>query len=145
MAITRVTMEPRISVITLGVRDFARSLAFYRDGLGWEAQVDDDIAFFPLNGIVLALYPRGSLAGDAGVPAKPAGFPGFTLAYSTRQAAEVDAVLGKAQEIGARIVKPAQKTFWGGYGGYFADPDGFLWEVAYNPAWNVDRNGNVTL
>jgi uncharacterized protein len=140
-----VTMDTRINVITLGVADFARSLAFYRDGLGWTAQVDDDIAFFPLNGIIFALYPRDRLAEDAMVPALGTGFPGFTLAYVTKNEAEVDALLEKARGLGARILKPAQKTFWGGYGGYFADPDGFLWEVAYNPFWKLDRKGNVML
>jgi uncharacterized protein len=140
-----VIMDPRINVITLGVKDFARSLAFYRDGLGWTAQVQDDIAFFPLNDIVLALYPHDSLAEDAMVPARETGFPGFTLAFVTKNEAEVDVTLKTAEDIGGRILKPAQKTFWGGYGGYFADPDGFLWEVAYNPFWKLDRNGNVKL
>ena len=140
-----VIMDPRINVITLGVKDFVRSLAFYRDGLGWTAQVQDDIALFPLNGIIFALYPRESLAEDAMVPAEETGFPGFTLAFLTRNEAEVDATLEKAKTLGARILKPAQKTFWGGYGGYFADPDGFLWEVAYNPFWKLDRKGNVKL
>jgi hypothetical protein len=140
-----VIMNPRINVITLGVKDFARSLAFYRDGLGWTAQVDDDIAFFPLNGIIFALYPRDKLAEDAMVPARETGFPGFTLAFLTRNEAEVDVTLEKAKGLGARILKPAQKTFWGGYGGYFADPDGFLWEIAYNPFWKLDQKGNVKL
>jgi uncharacterized protein len=90
-------MNPRINVITPGVKDFARSLAFYRDGLGWTAQVNDYIAFFPLNGIVLALYPRDTLAEDAAVPAQRKGFPGFTLAYNTRNEIEVDAILEKAK------------------------------------------------
>jgi uncharacterized protein len=136
-------MDPRINVITLGVTDFSRSLAFYRDGLGWKAEVRDDIVFFPLNGIVFALYPRDSLAEDASVSAEKTGFPGFTLAYLARNEKDVEAVLEKAEHIGARILKPGQKTFWGGYGGYFADPDGFLWEVAFNPFWKLDRKGNV--
>ena len=140
-----VIMDPRINVITLGVKDFARSLAFYRDGLGWTAQVDDDIAFFPLNGIIFALYPRDKLAEDAMVPSRETGFPGFTLAFLTRNEDEVDATLKMAEDLGGRILKPGQKTFWGGYGGYFADPDGFLWEVAYNPFWKLDRKGNVKL
>lgn len=127
------------------MKDFARSLEFYRDGLGWTAQVHDDIAFFPLNGIILALYPRDRLAEDAAVPAEGKGFPGFTLAYNTRNEGEVDATLKLAEDLGGHILKPAQKTFWGGYGGYFADPDGFLWEVAYNPFWKLDRKGNVKL
>ena len=141
----QVIMDPRINVITLGVKDFNRSLAFYRDGLGWTARVDDDIAFFPLNGIIFALYPRDRLAGDALVPARETGFPDFTLAFVTRNEAEVDAILNMVEDLGGRILKPGQKTFWGGYGGYFADPDGFLWEVAYNPFWKLDRKGNVKL
>ncbi len=138
-------MEPRISVITLGVRDFQKSLAFYRDGLGWKAEVHDDIAIFPLSGIVFALYPRDKLAEDATVSAKGSGFSGITLAYLGRDETEVDNVLRHAEKIGATIVKPAQKVFWGGYSGYFTDLDGFLWEVAYNPMWTLDEKGNVTL
>jgi catechol 2,3-dioxygenase-like lactoylglutathione lyase family enzyme len=102
-------MNPRINVITLGVKDFARSLAFYRDGLGWTAQVNDDIAFFPLNGIVLALYPRDRLAEDAMVPARENGFPGFTLAYNTRNEDEVDATLKLAEDLGGHILKLHRK------------------------------------
>ncbi len=138
-------MQPRINVVTLGVRDFARSLAFYREGLGWPARVMEDIAFFMLNGVVFALYPRVRLAEDATVPEEGSGFSGFTLAYCGRNEAEVDEVLTLAADLGARIIKPAQKVFWGGYSGYFADPDGFLWEVAYNPNWTLDEEGNVRL
>ncbi|OPY37388.1 MAG: Glyoxalase-like domain protein [Methanoregula sp. PtaU1.Bin051] len=138
-------MDPRLNVITLGVKDFSRSLAFYRDGLGWKADVQDDVAFFPLSTIIFALYPRVSLAKDAAVPGEGTGFPGFTLAYLARDEKDVDSVLRKAESLGARILKPGQKTFWGGYGGYFADPDGFIWEVAYNPFWKLDRKGNVKL
>ena len=138
-------MEPRINVITLGVKDFAHSLAFYRDGLGWKAEVQDDIAFFNLTSIIFALYPRERLAEDASVPAEKTGFPGFTLAYLARSEPEVDIFLKQAEECGARILKTGEKKFWGGYGGYFADPDGFLWEVAFNPFWTLDQDGNVTL
>ena len=106
-------MDLRINVITLGVKDFTRSLAFYRDVLGWTAQVQEDIAFFQLNGIIFTLNPRENLAEDALVPAQETGFPGFTLAFITRNTAEVDATLEKAKSLGARIPKPAQKTFWG--------------------------------
>jgi uncharacterized protein len=138
-------MQPRINVITLGVRDFLKSLEFYRDGLGWKAEVQDDIAIFPLNGIVFALYPREKLAEDVTVSAKGSGFAGITIAYLGKDEREVDAVLAQAEKLGANIVKPAQKVFWGGYSGYFADPDGFLWEVAYNPIWALDEKGNVKL
>jgi hypothetical protein len=138
-------MQPRINVITLGVKDFQRSLAFYQNGLGWTSQVHDDVAFFPLNGIVFALYPRDKLAEDATVPVKGNGFTGITVAYCGRNEKEVDEVLALAEKHGAKIVKPAQKVFWGGYSGYFADPDGYLWEVAFNPMWTLDENGNVKL
>jgi catechol 2,3-dioxygenase-like lactoylglutathione lyase family enzyme len=107
-------MDPRIHVITLGVKDFNRALAFYRDGLGWEARVQDDIAFFMLNGVILALYPRDRLAGDAVVPEAGTGFPGFTLACLMKDEAEVDSILETVRTLGARVLKPGQKTFWGG-------------------------------
>ena len=138
-------MEPRLNVITLGVENLDRSIAFYRDGLGWAAHVQGDIALFQLNGIVLALYPRTRLADDAMASSTGEGFPGFTIAYNARNETDVDRVLETAKAIGARIQKPAQRTFWGGYSGYFSDPDGFLWEIAYNPFWTLDSEGNVRL
>lgn len=138
-------MKPRITVITLGVTSFDRSLAFYRDGLGWPATVQDDVAFFPLNGIILALYPREKLAEDATVDAAGSGFSGITIAHNVASEPEVDEVLSTVERLGARVVKKGQKVFWGGYNGYFADPDGHLWEVAYNPFWKTDENGNVIL
>jgi catechol 2,3-dioxygenase-like lactoylglutathione lyase family enzyme len=138
-------MQPRINVITLGVEDFQRSLAFYKNGLGWTSKVHNDVAFFQLNGIVFALYPRDKLAEDATVPAKGSGFTGITIAYCGRNENEVDEVLALAEKHGAKIVKPAQNVFWGGYSGYFADPDGYLWEVAFNPMWTLDKKGNVRL
>ncbi len=139
-----VIMDPRIHIITLGVTDFNRALAFYRDGLGWAARVQDDIAFFMLNGVILALYPRDRLAEDAMVPDAGSGFPGFTLAFLTKDEAEVDSILETVRALGARVLKPGQKTFWGGYGGYFTDPDGYIWEVAHNPFLKIDPKGNVT-
>ena len=138
-------MQPRISLITLGVKDFKKSLAFYQDGLGWKAKVMDDVAFFKLNNIILSIYPREKLAEDVTVSQKGEGFEGITLAYNTFSEKEVDEVLKAAEKIGARIVKKGQKVFWGGYSGYFADPGGHLWEVAYNPFWKMDKDGNVTL
>jgi uncharacterized protein len=128
-------MEPRVSLITLGVGDLDRSLLFYRDGLGlpttWTAE--RGVVFFQTRGVALALYPYESLAHDVNesfnVPR--AKFPGVTLAHNVRSKAEVDAVLAKAKAAGARIEKSAQDTEWGGYSGYFSDPDGYVWEVAY--------------
>lgn len=133
-------MEPRISIITLGVRDLPASIRFYRDGLGLPIRPGDseDIAFFNLQGTMLALYPREALAEEAAVPAQGNGFAGFTLAHNVRTKEDVDRVLAYAVEVGARLVKPAQDVFWGGYSGYFADPDGFLWEVAWNPYWHFE-------
>ena len=132
-------MEPRITLITLGVSDLERSIRFYRDGLGLPMMDGPDgIAFFETRGTRLSLYPRASLAEDATVPAEGSGFPGFALAHNVRTTEDVDAVLARAVEAGARLLKPGQKVFWGGYSGYFADPDGFLWEVAWNPHLSLD-------
>jgi hypothetical protein len=134
-------MEPRISIVTLGVHDFDRAVAFYRDGLDFpqrDPDPDADIAFFDLDGVTLALYPRDALADDATVPADGTGFAGVTLAHNVASKDCVDAVLDEAETAGATIVKPAQDVFWGGYSGYFADPDDHLWEVAWNPDWDVD-------
>lgn len=120
-------MEQRISLITLGVADLERSRAFY-ERLGWKRAVReaDGIAFFQAGGMALAVYPRAALAKDAGVSPEGQGFRGITLSYNARSRADVDAVLAKAHAAGASIAKPAQEAFWGGYSGYFADPDGFL-------------------
>ena len=128
-------MEPRISMITLGVTDLARSRAFYRDGLGLPEHhaSGEGVAFFELRGTWLGLYARQSLAEDAGVSAQGSGFAGFALAHNRPSKQAVDATLDEAVAAGATLVKPAEDTFWGGYAGYFADPDGFLWEVAWNP------------
>ena len=137
-------MRPRISLVTLGVDDLERAVAFYRDGLGFPTDgivgtefEHGAVAFFQLeDGLRLALWPRDSLAHDAGVARTPAGMTDFSLAHNVGSAADVDAVMTRAKEAGASIIKPAAKTFWGGYAGYFADPDQHLWEVAYNPAWS---------
>jgi catechol 2,3-dioxygenase-like lactoylglutathione lyase family enzyme len=128
-------MKARIGLITLGVSDLARSLAFYRDGLGWPTHgynPEADVVFFALEGTWLALYPRDKLAEDAGVP-DGHGFGGITLAHNEPSPQEVDAAFAQAIGAGARAVKQPQKSFWGGYSGYFADPDGYLWEIAFNP------------
>ena len=139
-------MDPRLSVVTLGVASLEESQQFYQQGLGWEpGSSDEQIVFFQLNGLILALYPREALAEDALVPNDGKGFGGITLAYCARSKEEVDEILNRAQSAGARITKPAQEVFWGGYSGYFADPDDHLWEVAYNPFWKIDDQGNVYL
>lgn len=129
-------MQPRISMITLGVGDLARAVRFYEQGLGLPRMPSPDgVAFFPLNGSWLALYPWQELAADAGLEPAGEGFRGVSLAHNVGSRAAVDAVMAQAQAAGARLVKPAQDVFWGGYCGYFADPDGHLWEVAWNPAF----------
>lgn len=128
-------MDPHISLVTLGVDDLKAAVRFYRDGLGlpkYELE-SDEVAFFELSGTWLGLFPRTALADDVGVSVEGSGFPGFSLAHNVDSKADVDAVLDEAEAAGATIVKPAQEADWGGYAGYFADPDGFLWEVAWNP------------
>ncbi len=132
-------MEPRISLITLGVSDLERSVHFYRDGLGLPMRDGSDgIAFFETNGTWLSLYPREALAEDATVSSEGAGFRGFALAHNVASTDEVDRVLEQAVQAGAKLLKPGQKVFWGGYSGYFEDPDGFLWEVAWNPHFTIE-------
>lgn len=127
-------MEARISFVTLGVTDLARSTRFYRDVLKLSPlPTPPEVSFFEMGKTWLALYPRHLLAADAGVPAEGAGFAGFTLAHNVRTEEGVDALLEEVAQSGGRIVKPAGRADWGGRTGYFADPDGFLWEVAWNP------------
>ena len=128
-------MKPKVSLITLGVTNYEASLRFYRDGLGFptDGQKHEDVTFFVLDNVHLAIYPREKLAKDATVPNDGTGFAGFSLAHNVDSPEAVDAVLAEAVAAGAKLVKPGQKVFWGGYAGYFADPDGFLWEVAHNP------------
>ncbi|MDO8706814.1 MAG: VOC family protein [Sulfuricaulis sp.] len=124
-------MEPRLSFVTLGVSDLQRATRFYEDVLRLpRIQTPPEVTFFELGKTWLALYPRELLAADAGVPAAGSGFPGFTLAHNVRSAGEVDWLLKEVADAGGRIVKPGTRADWGGYTGYFADPDGFLWEVA---------------
>ncbi|HEX3347120.1 MAG TPA: VOC family protein [Acetobacteraceae bacterium] len=139
-------MEQRITLVTLGVRDLARSIAFF-ERLGWRRSVEraEGVAFFQCPGIAVSLYPRSDLAGDAGIPAEGSGFAGFTIAYNTRSRDEVDAVLAEAASAGAEIVRPAREAIWGGYSGYFRDLDGHLWEVAWNPGFALDESGAVRL
>ncbi|TGL60443.1 VOC family protein [Leptospira sarikeiensis] len=139
-------MESRISIITLGVSNFERSLEFYRSlGFPLSEASQGDIAFFKMGGIVLALYPKNELAKDATVDPKGSGFPNFTLAHNVRSKEEADSVLKFVESKGGKIIKPAQDVFWGGYSGYFADPDGFLWEVAWNPFVSFTEDGRLEL
>jgi hypothetical protein len=131
-------MKPKISVITLGVKDLRASLKFYRDGLGFTPEGDTkDIGILKMEGAWLSLYPRESLARDATVSPEGSGFHGFTIAHNVKSKTEVDEVLAFAVKAGGKIIKPGQDAFWGGYSGYFADPDDFLWEVAWNPFFDL--------
>lgn len=140
-------MNQHLHIVTLGVRDFEKSRKFYSKTLGWKASSNsnDDIAFFQAGGVVLAIYPREKLAEDAVIDPEGSGFAGFTLAYNAQSEAEVDAIIADLKSKGVKIVKEPQKVFWGGYSSYFADPDDNRWEVAYNPFFPFDENGNLKL
>jgi hypothetical protein len=139
-------MEQRISVVTLGVSDLDESRRFY-ERLGWRRSAlnAEGVVFFQVGAVVFSLFPRARLAQEAQVPSEGSGFSGVALAYNTRSKREVDAVLQHAEQAGARILKPAQTAFWGGYSGYFADPDGFAWEVAWNPGFLLLDDGSVVI
>lgn len=138
-------MEQRVSLITLGVDDLERSRRFYEQGLGWiPKDTPEGVVFYQLPGIALALFGRDDLAEDAHLPIDGR-FSGVTIAINERSDAEVDAVLEQAERAGGRILKPAEKVFWGGYSGYFADPDGHVWEVAMNPFWTINDDGTLTI
>ena len=139
-------MKQRLSLITLGVSDLAASRRFY-ETLGWTASAasQGDIVFFQMNGLALALYPRDALAADAQVENAEGSFSGVTLAHNLTSEPEVDRVFGAAVKAGARPLKPPQRAFWGGYSSYFADPDGHVWEIAYNPHFPLDAAGNLWL
>jgi len=139
-------MEQRISIVTLGVANLERSGKFY-ERLGWRRSVSnaEGIIFYQAGGMALALYPRSHLAKDANVPPEGQGFAGIALAYNARDRNKVDQVLAEAEAAGAKILKPAHEAFWGGYSGYFADPDNFLWEVAWNPSFPIAADGSIRL
>jgi catechol 2,3-dioxygenase-like lactoylglutathione lyase family enzyme len=139
-------MEPRISLITLGVADMPRARRFY-EALGWRASgaSSEGVTFFQLGGLILSLYGRTALAEDARLPAEAAGFGSVTLAYNVRERTDVDRVLDEARAAGATILKPGEDVFWGGYSGYFADPDGHPWEVAWNPHFPILDDGTIRL
>ena len=138
-------LEPRISIVTLGVDDMKRARSFY-ERLGWTAasSSNDDVTFFNLAGMVFGLYGRRALAEDAQVEYSPAAFTGVSLAHNCKSEQQVDEVMAFAVAAGAKTMKPPEKVFWGGYSGYFADPDGHLWEVAYNPFFPLDEDGRIT-
>jgi catechol 2,3-dioxygenase-like lactoylglutathione lyase family enzyme len=138
-------VEQRLSLVTLGVADLARSRAFY-EALGWTtgAEPDDDVVFFQAGGMIVALWGRAELAGDSGVQDE-GGWGGVTLAHNVRSPQEVDAVLTEAGAAGATIARTGAATFWGGYSGVFVDPDGHPWEVAHNPHWTLAEDGSISL
>ncbi|MCD8139486.1 MAG: VOC family protein [Planctomycetaceae bacterium] len=139
-------MEPRISIVTLGVQVLERSRQFYKEAFGWEpASAQETISFYQLGGLVLALYPHNLLAADANAEPEQSGFRGITLAYNVREKTEVAQVMAIAEAAGATIVKPAADTDWGGHGGYLADPDGHLWEIAYNPFFPLNAKGEIEI
>ena len=142
-------MEPRVSLVTLGVGDLERSVAFYRDGLGWPKSGvgGDEVAFFKTGGVVIALFPRASFAADAGLDpddVERGGFSRVSLAHNVAEEGQVDSVLAEAAGAGATIVKEAQEIFFGRHG-FFADPDGYLWEVAWNPSFPMRADGSIEL
>ena len=140
-------MEPRITLVTLGVADLDRALRFYRDGLGWvpaSQSAEGEVAFFQLNGLVLALWGRDALAHDAQV-ADGGGWGGIALAQNQVSREAVDVVVARAEAAGATVLKAPEETEWGGYSGYVADPDGHAWEIAHNPFWPLAADGSLVL
>jgi uncharacterized protein len=140
-------MNQHLHLVTLGVKDFKKSVEFYTKTLGWKpsSNSNNDVTFIQAGGIVLSIFPREKLAEDALVSPDASGFSGFTLSYNAQSESEVDEIIADLKSKGVKIVKEPQKVFWGGYSSYFADPDGFLWEVAYNPFFPFDENGNLKL
>lgn len=138
-------MEPRVSLITLGVADLSRSRAFY-EALGWQGTEVEETYFVQAGGSAVVLWSRAKLAADAGITDdSKSGFGGIALAYNARSRDEVDAILDDARSAGATTTKPAAETFYGGYAGYFADPDGHLWEIAHNPGFTLTDDGSLVL
>ena len=138
-------MEQRISLITLGVADVTRARRFY-EGLGWRGQEVEETVFFQTGGLALVLWGRDKVAADAGLDDRGTdGFGGMTLAHNVRSREEVDEVLKQAADGGAAMIRAARETFYGGYAGFFADPDGHVWEVAHNPGFSLDSDGAITI
>ena len=142
-------MEQRLSMITLGVTDLKRAKAFYEDVVGWKATPSPpEIAFFDMGGVVFSLYPHDDMARDMNVAADDSSdsiYQGFALAHNARSKEEVDSIFSRLKEKGATIMKEPEEVFWGGYSGYFSDPDGHSWEVAYNPHWVIQEDGRVSM
>jgi catechol 2,3-dioxygenase-like lactoylglutathione lyase family enzyme len=140
-------MEQRISLITLGVTNLERAVDFYERVVGWKAAANPPgVVFFDLNGVVFALWPHDELAKDMGLGADPVpSYRGYSLAHNVQSDEEVDAIFARLKKNGATIVKEPQKAFWGGYSGYFSDPDGHKWEVAHNPFWTIRKDGRVSM
>ena len=139
-------MEQRMSLVTLGVADLRRARRFYENGLGWKPGfASEEVVFFETGGPIIALWNRRDLAADARLDDDESTFGGIALAHNVRSRGDVDAVLAEAAAAGAAILKSAEDTAWGGYSGYFADLDGHLWEVAWNPSWRIAENGSVRL
>jgi len=140
-------MKQFVHLVTLGVKDLEASRKFYTETLGWKpsAASNEAITFIQAGGIGLALFPRDELAKDALVSGEGNGFAGFSLAHNVQSEKEVDEVIADLKSKGVKIAKEPQEMFWGGYSSYFADPDGFLWEVAYNPSFPFDKNGTLKL
>ena len=139
-------MEPRLTLVTIGVADVQRSVAFYRDVVGWTpAMVLDDFAFFDLGGTLLAVWPHAAMAAELGVPEELGAYRAVALAHNVRSREAVDAVFADLRERGATISREPSATAWGGYSGYFQDPDGHRWEIAHNPGWPLDEHGRVAL
>ncbi len=140
-------MKQRLNIITLGVANLSKSLDFYEKGLGWKksSASQESIAFFQINGMILSLFNRDSLAEDASVKNTTPGFSGITLAYNTESEEEVREVIEKVRSLGAKILKEPQKVFWGGFSAYFCDPDGHIFEVAFNPFLSLSEKGEANL
>jgi predicted lactoylglutathione lyase len=139
-------MEQRVSIITLGVAELERSKKFY-ERLGWRSSMAsaEGVVFFQAGGMALALFPRHELAKDANISFEGHGFSPVSLAYNARNRDDVDSVLAEAGATGAKLLKPAQEAFWGGYSGYFSDLDGFVWEVAWNPNFSIAKDGSIRI